>query len=67
MRKASSLRGKKKSTARLGRALDELRGSRRPLSDIAADCGFYDLAHMGRLLKRRIGLTPGEVRASAPS
>jgi AraC-like DNA-binding protein/quercetin dioxygenase-like cupin family protein len=50
--------------ARLGRALDQLRGSRRPLCDIAAECGFYDQAHMGLLLKREIGLTPGEVRAA---
>jgi AraC family transcriptional regulator len=50
--------------ARLGRALDEIRGSRRPLSEIAVDCGFYDQAHMGRLLKRQIGLTPGEVRST---
>ena len=51
--------------ARLGRALDQIRGSRRPLSDIAAECGFYDQAHMGRLLKHATGLTPGEVRAAA--
>lgn len=52
--------------ARLGRALDQIRGSQRPLCDIAIECGFYDQAHMGRLLKREIGLTPGEVRAAAP-
>lgn len=51
--------------ARLGRALDQIRASRRPLCDIAIECGFYDQAHMGRLLKRETGLTPGEVRAAA--
>jgi AraC family transcriptional regulator len=39
--------------------------SRRPLCDIAVDCGFYDQTHLGRLLKRELGLTPGEVRAAA--
>lgn len=44
------------------RALERLRGSAEPLAEIAVACGFYDQAHMGRLVKRVTGRTPGQVR-----
>lgn len=45
-------------------AVTWIRGSGRPLAEIAAECGFYDQAHMGRLVKRVTGSTPGEIRRS---
>jgi len=32
------------------------------LADIAADCGFADQAHLTRLFKRHLGVTPGRFR-----
>ncbi len=49
---------------RVGRALDAIRSSKRPLAEIAAACGFSDQAHMGRLIKRSTGRTPGAIRRS---
>lgn len=49
--------------ARVHRALRRIRASKQPLAEIAADCGFFDQAHMGRLVKRATGRTPGEIRA----
>lgn len=48
---------------RIRHALEALRRTRRPLAEIALDCGFYDQSHMGRLVKRSTGLAPAEVRA----
>lgn len=50
---------------RVGRALDAIRSSKRPLAEIAAACGFSDQAHMGRLVKQATGRTPGAIRRSA--
>lgn len=36
----------------------------RSLVDIAAGCGFSDQAHFSRWVKRSLGATPGQVRAS---
>jgi AraC family transcriptional regulator len=36
-----------------------------PLSEVAATCGFADQSHMNRVLRRRLGATPGEVRRRA--
>lgn len=47
---------------RLAHALDAIRGSRRPLAEIAVDCGFYDQSHLGRCVKRATGATPAELR-----
>ncbi len=48
--------------ARVRSALAALRTSRRPLAEIALECGFADQGHMGRLVKRATGRTPGEIR-----
>lgn len=34
-----------------------------PLKQIAAHCGFYDQAHMTRLFRRHLGVTPSSVRS----
>jgi AraC-like DNA-binding protein len=52
---------------RLGRAIEEIRSTDRPLAEIALVCGFYDQAHMGRLLKRATGRTPGAIRRRGPA
>lgn len=49
---------------RVGRALDAIRSSQRPLAEIAAACGFSDQSHMGRLVKRATGRPPGAIRRS---
>jgi AraC-like DNA-binding protein/quercetin dioxygenase-like cupin family protein len=51
--------------ARLTRALVEIRRAARPLAEIAGECGFFDQAHMGRLVKRCTGQSPGDIRRSA--
>lgn len=47
---------------RLAHALDEIRDGRRPLADIAVECGYYDQSHMGRCVKRATGTTPAQIR-----
>ncbi|MNG17047.1 HTH-type transcriptional activator Btr [compost metagenome] len=36
-----------------------------PLKEIALQCGFSDQAHMSRLLKAKLGVTPGQLQRSA--
>jgi AraC-like DNA-binding protein len=36
----------------------------RSLTEIAVNCGFYDLSHMSRCFREHYGVTPGEFRAS---
>ena len=36
-----------------------------PLPEIAQTCGFADQSHMNRVIRRRLGVTPGEVRRRA--
>jgi AraC family transcriptional regulator len=36
-----------------------------PLKEIALQCGFSDQAHMSRLLRARLGVTPGQLQRSA--
>lgn len=50
---------------RTERAAGMLGDAQRPLSDIAAACGFADQAHFTRLFKRFTGLTPRQYRARA--
>jgi AraC-like DNA-binding protein len=42
-----------------------LRESRRPIGEIAAECGFYDQATFCRQFRAATGLTPGQYRAEA--
>lgn len=49
---------------RIDRAIALLGTSHGRLSEIAAEAGFYDQSHMGRLVKRATGRTPAELRAS---
>lgn len=51
--------------ARLTRALVGIRRAARPLAEIAGECGFFDQSHMGRLVKRWTGQSPGDIRRSA--
>ncbi|MDB5982557.1 MAG: AraC family transcriptional regulator [Pseudomonas sp.] len=48
--------------ARVKRAHALLAGADMPLRDIAAHCGFSDQAHMTRLVKATLGVTPLQVR-----
>lgn len=45
---------------RLERACEALADSRRSLSQVAVDYGFFDQSHFNRHFKRRFGLTPGQ-------
>jgi AraC family transcriptional regulator len=48
--------------ARVQRAQTLLTHTALGLQDIAAQCGFSDQAHMTRLLKSKLGVTPGQLR-----
>jgi AraC-like DNA-binding protein len=48
--------------ALIARAVDGLVRSDARVSDIAAEAGFYDQAHLTRSLRRDTGLTPGFLR-----
>lgn len=49
---------------RVERAAAMLADEARPLSEIAAACGFSDQAHLTRLFKRFVGETPRQYRAA---
>jgi AraC-like DNA-binding protein len=47
-----------------GRMLsDDSAARNRSLTEIAVNCGFYDLSHMSRCFRERYGVTPREFRA----
>ncbi|GAB2870061.1 AraC family transcriptional regulator [Streptomyces deserti] len=50
---------------RVGRARRLLLDGRSP-SQVAADTGFYDQAHLTRHFRKLVGVTPGRYRASGP-
>lgn len=47
---------------RIDAAKSMMRGSRRPLSEIALACGFADQSHFTRVFSREIGTSPGAWR-----
>lgn len=47
---------------RLAHARSALERTRRPLEEVAAEAGFFDQAHLGRLFRRRFGVTPAAYR-----
>lgn len=47
---------------RLDFARRELACSRRKIAEIAADAGFYDESHLGRVFRRRYGISPRAFR-----
>ncbi|NOD94460.1 helix-turn-helix domain-containing protein [Ruegeria sp. HKCCD4884] len=49
-------------TQRVERAVSQLRNTRKPIKNIALDCGFYDQPHMNRVFKKIKGVTPGSLR-----
>ena len=50
---------------RLRTAAALLRSSRRPVAEIAGECGFYDQAHLTRAFRAEHGVTPGTYRSAA--
>lgn len=52
---------------RLDAAAAELRDSGRPISDIAAEAGFFDQSHFARLFRRHTGMSPTAFRAAQRS
>jgi len=50
---------------RLSKAEELLLGSRKPVKQIAGECGFFDAAHFSRQFRKATGLTPGRYRRTA--
>lgn len=48
---------------RLARAIDLMRGSRRPLAEIAQRSGFADSSHLAHRMKQRFGCSPTVIRS----
>lgn len=51
-------------TKRLERAKRLLTQSEEPIASIALETGFADQSHLTRMMRRRVGVTPGALRAS---
>ena len=47
---------------RIERAEEQILSTKKPLAEIALDCGFGDQAHMTRLFRRIVGVSPGAWR-----
>ena len=48
---------------KLKRALELVRTSRRSLTDIAVESGFYDLPHLDKVFRQRLGTSPYNFRS----
>ena len=48
---------------RTAHAKQKLENTRRPIAEIAQEAGFYDESHMGRVFRRRFGISPGAFRS----
>jgi len=57
--------GEDARAVRLGAAAHLLSASRQPIADIAAQCGYFDQAHLTRAFKAAYGMTPGAYRTAA--
>jgi AraC family transcriptional regulator len=51
---------------RVARACSSLRRTRKPLAEIAADCGFHDESHLIRSFAGVLGVSPSAYRKSGP-
>ena len=51
---------------RIRRACQQLVNSRKSLSEVALEVGFYDQSHFCRTFKQAIGITPAEYRRQIP-
>lgn len=47
---------------RIDRASEMLLGTEKPIIDIAAECGFYDLSYFVKVFKKYKGIPPGQYR-----
>lgn len=47
---------------RIARACELLAAGTLPIAEVAAACGFYDQAHLTRVFKKQLGITPGAYR-----
>jgi transcriptional regulator GlxA family with amidase domain len=47
---------------RVAHARQNLVNTRRSIAEIAQEAGFYDESHMGRVFRRRFGISPGALR-----
>ncbi len=47
---------------RVARARELVRAGKLPLKDVAAATGFSDQAHLTRMMRARLGVTPGQLR-----
>jgi AraC family transcriptional regulator len=54
--------GEMRSARRVSVAADLLTKSRRPLAEIAADCGYSDQSHFTNEFRRSMGFSPGRFR-----
>jgi AraC family transcriptional regulator len=59
--------GERLRSVRLHHARRALVSGRAPIKQIAAECGFFDQAHLGRWCKRAFGQSPAQIRKSARS
>lgn len=50
---------------RVSAAMARLREGATPIAQIAIECGFADQAHMTRMFRTVVGMTPGQVRREA--
>jgi AraC family transcriptional regulator len=50
---------------RVDRARRLLERTGMPLPEVAQTCGFADQSHMNRVVRKRLGVTPGEIRRRA--
>ena len=48
---------------RTAHARRELENTHRPIAEIAQEAGFYDESHMGRVFRRRFGISPRALRS----